>query len=69
MAERTITEILEALARIEANVKTIAENGEDHEQRLRILEQRGTKRWDAVSLSILTAAAVGIVGYFIGKLI
>ena len=68
MAERTISEILEALARSEANVQTIAENGADHEQRLRSLEQRGTKRWDAVSLSVLTAAAVGVVGFLLGKL-
>ena len=67
MAERTITEILEALARIETDVKTIARNGADHETRLRTLEQRNGKRWDAVSLSVLTAAAVGIVGYVLGK--
>lgn len=68
MAERTVAEILEALARIEANVQTIAENGADHEKRLRSLEQRGTKRWDALSLSILTAAAVGVIGYILGKI-
>lgn len=68
MAERSITDILEALARIESDLKTIAKNGADHEQRLRTLEQRGAKRWDAVTLSALTAAAVGIVGFLLGKL-
>ena len=68
MAERTIAEIMEALARIEANVQTIAGNAEDHEHRLRKLEQRGSKRWDAWTLSVLTAAAVGVVGYVLGKL-
>ena len=69
MAERTITEILEALARIEANVEMIAQHGEDHEKRIRSLEQRGSKRWDAISLSVLSAAAVGIVGFILGKLL
>ena len=68
MAERSISDILEALARIEANLETIAENGADHEQRLRLLEQRGAKRWDAISLSVLTAAAVGVAGYILGKI-
>ena len=68
MAERTIAEIMEALARIEANVEMIAKNGADHEKRLRTLEQRGAKRWDALSLSILSAAAVGVVGFILGKL-
>ena len=67
MAERTITEILEALARIETDVKTIAKNAADHEERLRTLEQRSGRRWDALTLSVLTAAAVGIVGYVLGK--
>lgn len=68
MAERTITEILEALARIETDVKTIAQNAADHEERLRTLEQKSGRRWDALTLSVLTAAAVGIVGYVLGKL-
>ena len=45
MAERSISEILEALARIETNLKTIAENGADHEERLRALESRNGKRF------------------------
>lgn len=68
MAERTVTEILEALARIETNVKTIAENGADHEARLRLLEQKSGKRWESLSLAAITAALVGLVGYAMGKL-
>ena len=68
MAERTVTEILEALARIETNVKTIAENGADHEARLRALEQKSGRRWESLSLSAITAALVGLVGYAMGKL-
>ena len=68
MAERSVTEILEALARIETDVKTIAKNGADHEARLRELEQKNGKRFDALLLSAITAALVGAIGYAIGKL-
>jgi hypothetical protein len=68
MAERTITEILEALARIETDVKTIAKNGADHETRLRTLEQKNGKRMESLTLAAISAAVVGIVGYAIGKL-
>ena len=68
MAERTVTEILEALARIETDVKTIAKNSADHEARLRILEQKNGKRMESLTLAAVTAAVVGIVGYAIGKL-
>ena len=68
MAERTITEILEALARIETNVKTIAKNGADHEARIRELEQRNGKRYDTLVLAAISAAVVGVIGYAIGKL-
>ena len=68
MAERTVTEILESLARIETNVKTIAKNSADHEARLRELEQKSGKRFDALVLSAVSAAVVGVIGYVIGKL-
>lgn len=68
MAERTIAEIMETLARIETNVKTIAENGADHEERLRVLEQKSGKRWDSLTLSLLSAVLVGIAGFVFGKL-
>lgn len=69
MAERTISEILEALARIETNVKSIAKNSADHETRLRELEQRSGKRMDAITLAAISAAVVGVIGYAIGKLV
>ena len=68
MAERTVAEILESLARIETNVKTIAKNSADHEARLRELEQKSGKRADAISLAVISAAVVGVIGYAIGKL-
>ena len=68
MAERTVTEILESLARIETNVKTIAKNSADHEARLRELEQKNGRRMDALSLAAISAVIVGVIGYAIGKL-
>lgn len=68
MAERTVAEIMEALARIETEVKTIARNGADHEARLRALESKSGKRMEALTASVLTAIAVGVVGYVLGKL-
>ncbi len=68
MAERTVSEILEALARIETNVKTIAKNSADHEARLRELESKSGKRFDALVLAAISAAVVGLIGYAIGKL-
>jgi septal ring factor EnvC (AmiA/AmiB activator) len=68
MAEKTVTEILEALARIETDVKTIAKNGADHETRLRALEQKSGKRMESLTLAAVSAVIVGIVGYLMGKL-
>ena len=67
MAEKTITEILEALARIETDVKTIAGNGADHEARLRALEGKSGKRMEQITVSVITAILVGLVGYALGK--
>ncbi len=68
MAEKTISDILEALARIEANVDTIVRNSADHETRLRTLEQKSGKRMEQITLAVITAALVGVVGYVMGKL-
>ena len=68
MAERTVTEILESLARIETNVKTIAKNSADHESRLRALESKGGRRYESLSLAAITAIVVGVIGYLMGKL-
>lgn len=68
MAEKTVAEILEALARIETDVKTIAKNAADHETRLRALEGRSGRQMEQITVSVITAALVGIVGYVLGKL-
>ncbi len=67
MAEKTVTEILEALARIETDVRTIAKNAADHEARLRVLEGKSGKRMEQITVSVITAVLVGLVGYALGK--
>ena len=69
MAERTVTDILESLARIEANLKTIAANSADHETRLRELESKSGKRFEAILSAAVGAVIVGVIGYVIGKLL
>ena len=56
MAERTVSEILESLARIETNVKTIAKNSADHEARLRELEQKNGKRFEALLITAISSS-------------
>lgn len=68
MAERTVSEILESLARIETNVKTIAKNSADHEARLRELEQKNGKRFEALLITAISSILVGFIGYAMGKL-
>ena len=68
MAEKTITDILESLARIETNVASIAKHSADHETRLRTLEQRSGKRAEQITLAVITSLLVAIAGYAVGKL-
>ena len=57
-------EVLERLARIETKLDAL----DDHEKRLRDLEGKSGKKWDSVTISVITAIIVGIVGFCIGKL-
>ena len=57
-------EVLERLARIETKLDAL----DDHEKRLRDLEGKSGKKWDSVTISVITSIIVGIVGFCIGKL-
>jgi hypothetical protein len=58
-------EILERLTRIETKLDAL----DDHEARLRELEGKSGKKWDSITLSVITSIIVGIVGFCIGKLL
>ncbi len=61
-------EILTKLTRIETMLGSMNPRLEDHEARIRELEGKSGKRWDSISLAIITAILAGIVGIAIGKL-
>ena len=65
---KLMNEVLEKLIRIEAKIDVYKSQLDDHEARIRELEGKSGKKYDAVSLAIVTAVFVGIVGYVIGKL-
>lgn len=53
------------IAEMSTNIKLILKNQEDHEERLRSLEQKPVRRWD----SLITGIITGVVGIVIGILI
>lgn len=53
------------IAEMSTNIKLILKNQEDHEERLRMLEQKPVRRWDALITSIISA----VIGVVIGILI
>lgn len=65
---KLMSEVLEKLTRIETKIDVYKSQLDDHETRIRKLEGKSGKKYDAVSIAIVTAAFVGIVGYVIGKL-
>lgn len=69
MINETLTAIKMTVTRIETKIDTQGDTISDHEDRLRTLEGKSGKKWDSVSLAIITAALVGIVGFAIGKLL
>ncbi len=58
-------EVLERLTRIETKLDAL----DDHEARLRELEGKNGKKWDSITISVITSIIVGIVGFCIGKLL
>lgn len=53
------------IAEMSTNIKLILKNQEDHEGRLRTLEQKPVRRWD----SLITGIITGVIGVVIGILI
>lgn len=68
MIKESLTDIKTGVARIETKIDAQAMTINDHETRLRDLEGKSGKRWDAVTISVITAVLVGVVGFAIGKL-
>lgn len=63
-----MNEVLTRLTRIETKIDSYKPQLDDHEARIRELEGKSGKKWDAITISIITSILVGIVGFAIGKL-
>jgi Protein of unknown function (DUF1267). len=63
-----MNEVLTRLTRIETKIDSYKPQLDDHEARIRELEGKSGKKWDAITISIITAILVGIVGFAIGKI-
>ena len=66
--EDEIMEIKTTLARIESKLDNIKNQTTDHENRLRALESRNGKRWEAAVTQIITLVIAAVVGYFLGNM-
>ena len=53
------------IVEMSTNIKLVLKNQEDHEERIRTLEQKPVRRWD----SLITGIITGAVGIVIGVLI
>lgn len=69
MINEALTTIKLTVARIETKIDTQGETLGDHEARIRELEGKSGKKWDAVVAAVISAVIVGIVGFAIGKLL
>jgi hypothetical protein len=64
MDEHKLQEVLQTLARIDTKLDTALAQICDHEERLRALEGRSGRRWEALVgqiLSLLVAAGIGLL--------
>ena len=68
MNETELTAIMQMLGRIEQKVDNALCVQRDHEKRLRLLEGRGAKRWDAIALTCISAAISALCGYVLGPI-
>jgi len=50
-------------------LEPVKQQVEDHETRIRELEGKGGKRWDAVTMALITAVLAAVVGYVLGKIL
>lgn len=66
--EDIMNEILTRLARIETKIDGYKPQLDDHENRLRELEGKSGKKYEAAVGSAIAAIIVGVIGFVIGKL-
>lgn len=69
MINEALSAIKTGVARIETKLDSHTTAIKDHESRLRELEGKSGKKYDAVVTAIVSAVLVGIVGFILGKLL
>lgn len=69
MATQDVQDILQELAAISTNMKTVLSRIEDHENRLRLIEGKGGKRWELVIGQVVNFIVAAGMGLLLGKLI
>lgn len=67
--EKEIGKMLQQLSRIEAMLANALSDLEDHEDRLRCLEQKGGKRWESLVGQIITLLVAGFAGWLLSGII
>lgn len=68
MHDTDTTRILQSLGRIEQKVDSCLHSIKDHEARLRTLENRSGKRWDAGVIACIGAVCSVLMGYLFGQI-
>ena len=68
MAENQVQEILLKLERIEQKLNTALVDIDDHEERLRSLEGKGGKRWEALVGQVIMLVVATAVGWLLGQI-
>jgi len=67
--DTVLGEVLTRLTRIETKIDSFKPQIDDHESRIRELEGKSGKKWDAIVAALIGAVVVGVVGFIIGKLL
>ena len=53
------------IVEMSTNIKLILSNQQDHEERIRVLEQKPVRRWDALVTGIISALIGVVIGIMI----
>jgi hypothetical protein len=65
--EKEIGKMLQKLSAIEAKLDHALSQQADHEQRIRLLESKGGRRWEILVTQILTLLAAVFLGWLLAK--
>lgn len=67
--QSNLHDCLQNVARNTAEIENMALTVNDHERRIRDIEGKGGKRWEALVTQIISLIAAAVAGMLIGKLV